>query len=115
MSGADVETRMEAIATRIEGSQAALEAAILDQSTLLRLFLDRLDKLLETQAPKDDSGPTMQEFLAEIVLRLGENTAILRKLDRHLTGGDGGQTATAYRAIGVARDPHDSTVEDVPS
>jgi hypothetical protein len=79
MSGADVETRMEAIATRIEGSQAALEAAILDQSTLLRLFLDRLDKLLETQAPKDDSGPTMQEFLAEIVLRLGENTGVFQK------------------------------------
>jgi hypothetical protein len=79
MSGADVETRMEAIATRIEGSQAALEAAILDQSTLLRLFLDRLDKLLETQAPKDDSGPTMQDFLAEIVLRLGENTGVFQK------------------------------------
>jgi hypothetical protein len=114
MSGADVETRMEAIATRIEGSQAALEAAILDQSTLLRLFLDRLDQLLESQAPKDDSGPTMQEFLAEIVLRLGENTAILRKLDRHLTGGDAGDGVGRHQASDNARHLHGVTVDDVP-
>jgi hypothetical protein len=114
MSGADVETRLEAIATRIESSQAALEAAILDQSTLLRLFLDRLDKLLESQAPKDDSGPTMQEILAEIVLRLGENTAILRKLDRHLLGGNGGPNAGGQPLSDKTRQIHGVTVEDAP-
>lgn len=76
--------RLEALAGRIEAGQAALHEAILGQSTLLRLFIERLEALLPSQEAGDGNGPTLQEILAEVVVRLGANTTILRKLDLRL-------------------------------
>jgi hypothetical protein len=86
MSQPRPESHAEALIARVEASQTALEGSILEQTTLLRLFLDKIELLLESQAPKDGNGPTIQEILAHIALRLGEQTTILRKIDRHISG-----------------------------
>jgi hypothetical protein len=97
MGDANVESRLGALVSRIETTQTAFEGSLLEQSTLLRLFMDKLDLLLASQSKDDDNGPTIQELLAEIVLRLGESTSLLRKLDRHISRTEGSDGDHGHR------------------
>lgn len=52
------------------------------QGETLRLIAERLGMILEKLTPEVSDGPTMQELLAELVTRVGDNGALLRRIDR---------------------------------
>ena len=83
---ADKESSMTDDAKRIlarmdedrEATQQALEA----QCEMLRLVLSQVSLILEALTAKVGDGPTLQEILAELVARIAENAAVLRRIDR---------------------------------
>jgi hypothetical protein len=67
---------------RIREEQAEILTALRGQGELLRLLTERLGAALEKLVPQEESGPTLQEIMAEMVLQLGDSNAILRRIDR---------------------------------
>ncbi len=74
--------RLEAGQADLTSGQAKIAGAQETQNQLLRLIAERLGLLLEKLTPQIGEGPTMQELLAELVRRVGENEAFLRRIDR---------------------------------
>ncbi|WP_158744961.1 hypothetical protein [Acidisphaera sp. L21] len=75
--------------TRIIGGQDELKAgqteiasALAAHSEILRLLAEQLSIVIEKLTPAPGDGPTMQELLAELVARVGDNGALLRRIDR---------------------------------
>ena len=75
--------------TRILGEQAELKAGQAEiagtleaHGQLLRLVSEQLRIIIEKLTPEVGEGPTMQELLAELVARVGDNGARLRRIDR---------------------------------
>ena len=75
--------------TRIIGGQDELKAgqteiasALAAHSEILRLLAEQLSIVIEKLTPEPGEGPTLQELLAELVARVGDNGALLRRIDR---------------------------------
>ena len=64
----------------------------------MRLIAERLGLVLEKLTPVVGEGPTLQELLAELVMRVGENGAFLRRIDRRT------ESMAMSLAGGVTRD-----------
>lgn len=73
---------MAAAHTALKDGQMKIIDALGAQSQLLRLIAEQLRVLLEKLTPEIGEGPTMQELLAELVVRVGDNGALLRRIDR---------------------------------
>ena len=74
---------------RIETGQAELKAGqeiiakILEgQGDLLRTVVERLGLILEKLYPEATEGPTLHELLAEMVIRMGDQSVLLNRIDR---------------------------------
>jgi hypothetical protein len=68
--------------TDLTHGQREIIAVLGTQGELLRLIAERLGILLEKLTPEIGAGPTMQELLVELVTRVGDNGALLRRIDR---------------------------------
>jgi hypothetical protein len=68
--------------TDLKRGQGEIIAVLGTQGEVLRLIAERLGILLEKLTPEIGEGPTMQELLAELVTRVGDNAALLRRIDR---------------------------------
>ena len=75
-------TKTDEALERLETGQEALTAAVAAQGEVLRTIAEQLALLLERLTPKPTDGPTLQELLAELVGRVGDNGALLRRIDR---------------------------------
>jgi hypothetical protein len=82
-------TEMTEIVARIAGGQDELKAeqaqiasTLAAQSQVLRLISEQMAIVIEKLTPELGDGPTMQELLAELVARVGDNGALLRRIDR---------------------------------
>ena len=82
-------TEMTEILARIAGGQNELKAeqaqiasTLAAQSQVLRLISEQMAIVIEKLTPEVGDGPTMQELLAELVARVGDNAALLRRIDR---------------------------------
>jgi len=84
MAADTTETMAELIAgqTDLKRGQGEIIAVLGMQGDVLRLIAERLGILLEKLTPEVGEGPTMQELLAELVTRVGDNAALLRRIDR---------------------------------
>ena len=78
----EVLTQLAAGQMALKDGQAEIIDALGAQSQLLRLIAEQLRILLEKLTPEIGEGPTMQELLAELVVRVGDNGALLRRIDR---------------------------------
>jgi len=68
--------------TDLRHGQAEIIATLGMQGQVLRLITERLCILLGKLTPEVGEGPTLQEMLAELVTRVGDNGALLRRIDR---------------------------------
>lgn len=66
----------------LKTGQAEIIGTLQTQGEALRLIAERLGMILEKLTPEVGDGPTMQELLAELVVRVGDNGALLRRVDR---------------------------------
>ncbi len=84
MAADTTETMAELMAgqTDLKRGQGEIIAVLGTQGEVLRLIAERLGILLEKLTPEIGEGPTMQELLAELVTRVGDNAALLRRIDR---------------------------------
>ena len=57
-------------------------SALAAQGQVLRLVSEQLGIVIAKLTPEIGEGPTMQELLAELVARVGDNAALLRRIDR---------------------------------
>ena len=86
--GATVESATELLADlkagqeEIKAGQERLQNALAGHGDLLRMIAERLGLVLEKLYPAETEGPTLQELLAEMVGRLGDNTVLLTRIDR---------------------------------
>ncbi len=74
--------RLEAGQADLKSGQAEIAATLTAQSAVLRLIAEQLRVVLEKLTPQIGEGPTIEELLAELVKRVGENGAFLRRIDR---------------------------------
>jgi len=66
----------------LKDEQAKMLGALAAQSQVLRLISEQMAIVIEKLTPEIGEGPTMQELLAELVARVGDNAALLRRIDR---------------------------------
>jgi hypothetical protein len=66
----------------LKAAQAEMVGALAAQSRVLRVVSEQLSVVIEKLTPELGEGPTMQELLAELVARVGDNGALLRRIDR---------------------------------
>ncbi|WP_159013278.1 hypothetical protein [Acidisoma sp. S159] len=66
----------------LTAEQAQIASTLAAQSQVLRLISEQLGIVIEKLTPELGDGPTMQELLAELVARVGDNGALLRRIDR---------------------------------
>ena len=78
----EVLAQLAAGQTALKDGQAEIIDSLGAQSQMLRLIAEQLRVLLEKLTPEIGEGPTMQELLAELVVRVGDNGALLRRIDR---------------------------------
>ena len=78
----EILTQLAAGQTGLKDGQTAIITTLGEQSQLLRLIAEQLRILLEKLTPEIGEGPTQQELLAELVARVGDNGALLRRIDR---------------------------------
>ena len=62
--------------------QAEMARTLATHTQVLRLICEQLAIVIEKLTPEAGDGPTLQELLAELVVRVGDNGAILRRIDR---------------------------------
>jgi hypothetical protein len=84
MAADKTETMAELMAgqTDLKRGQGEIIAVLGTQGEVLRLIAERLGILLEKLTPEIGERPTMQELLAELVTRVGDNGALLRRIER---------------------------------
>jgi hypothetical protein len=66
----------------LKAAQAEMVSALAAQGQVLRLVSEQLGIVIAKLTPEIGEGPTMQELLAELVARVGDNAALLRRIDR---------------------------------
>jgi hypothetical protein len=66
----------------LKAGQAQIISTLGKQTEILRLIAEQLSLVLEKLTPQVGEGPTLQELLAELVARVGDNGALLRRIDR---------------------------------
>jgi hypothetical protein len=66
----------------LTAGQAQIIGTLGRQTEILRLIAEQLSLVLEKLTPQVGEGPTLQELLAELVARVGDNGALLRRIDR---------------------------------
>ena len=67
-------TKKDEALERLQSGQEALTTAVAALGEVLRSIAEQLALVLD--------GPTLQELLAELVGRVGDNGALLRRIDR---------------------------------
>ena len=66
----------------LKSEQAQIAGTLEAQGAILRLLAEQLGVVIEKLTPELGDGPSMQELLAELVARVGDNGALLRRIDR---------------------------------
>ena len=66
----------------LQAGQTEIIETLNTQAQVLRLIAEQLGIIIEKLTPAVSEGPTMQELLAELVVRVGDNAALLRRIDR---------------------------------
>ena len=74
--------RIEAGQAEQRAEHAEMAKALDSHGEQLRVIADRLGLIIEKLYPEATEGPTLQELLAEIVMRLGDQTVLLNRIDR---------------------------------
>ena len=82
MKVGDVLKALGEVRSELKAGQDATLAAVQQQGEVLRLIAERLGLVLEKLYPEESDGPSLQELLAELVGRMGDNTALLRRIDQ---------------------------------
>ena len=82
MKTGDVLKVLGEVRSELKAGQDATLAAVQQQGEILRLIAERLGLVLEKLYPEESDGPNLQELLAELVGRTGDNTALLRRIDQ---------------------------------
>jgi hypothetical protein len=90
------------VLAQIEAGQEAIHDAVAAQGETLRLILERLGLILERLTPDAGDGPTLTDLLTELVGRVGENWAMLRRIDMRTQGMASDVAAEVIRAITTA-------------
>jgi hypothetical protein len=62
--------------------QTEMAGTLATHTQVLRLISEQLAIVIEKLTPEAGDGPTLQELLAELVARVGDNGALLRRVDR---------------------------------
>ncbi len=75
MKTGDVLKALGEVRSELKAGQDATLAAVQQQGEVLRLIAERLGLVLEKLYPEESDGPNLQELLAELVGRTGDNTA----------------------------------------
>jgi hypothetical protein len=78
----DILTRILGGQDELKAGQAAIAGTLEAHGQVLRLISEQLGVIIEKLTPELGDGPTLQELLAELVVRVGDNTALLRRIDR---------------------------------
>jgi hypothetical protein len=66
----------------LKAGQAEMAGTLATHTQVLRLISEQLAIVIEKLTPEAGDGPTLQELLAELVARVGDNGALLRRIDR---------------------------------
>jgi hypothetical protein len=66
----------------LKARQAEIAGTLEAHGQVLRLISEQVGILIEKLTPDPGDGPTLQELLAELVARAGDNGALLRRIDR---------------------------------
>jgi hypothetical protein len=66
----------------LKAGQTEMAATLTAHTGVLRLLSEQLAIVIEKLTPEASDGPTLQELLAELVVRVGDNGALLRRIDR---------------------------------
>jgi hypothetical protein len=66
----------------LKAGQAEIAGTLEAHGEILRLVSEQLGIIIEKLTPELGDGPTLQELLAELVARVGDNGALLRRIDR---------------------------------
>ena len=90
------------ILAQMEAGQEAIRDAVAAQGETLRLILERLRLILERLTPDAGDGPTLTDLLTELIGRVGENWAMLRRIDVRTEGMASDVAAEVIRAITTA-------------
>src|ERR1700692_2918984 len=75
-------TKADEALERLQSGQEALTTAVAALGEVLRSIAEQLALVLERLTPQASDGPTLQELLAELVGRGGDNGALLRRIGR---------------------------------
>jgi hypothetical protein len=78
----EILTQLAADQADIRAGQPEIIETLNTQAQVLRLIAERLGVIIEKLTPEVGEGPSMQELLAELVVRVGDNAALLRRIDR---------------------------------
>ncbi len=82
MESTEMLTRIIGGQDELKAGQAEIAGTLAAQSQTLRLIADQLSVLIEKLTPELGDGPTLQELLAELVAKVGDNGALLRRIAR---------------------------------
>ena len=91
--------RLEASQAELKVGQQGIAKALDAQGELLRSIVERLGLILEKLYPEAAEGPTLQELLAEMVVRLGDQSVLLNRIDRRAESMASSLPADVVRAI----------------
>ena len=78
----DILIRISRGQDELKAEQAQIAGTLEAHGAILRLLSEQLGVVIEKLTPELGDGPTMQELLAELVARVGDNGALLRRIDR---------------------------------
>jgi hypothetical protein len=78
----DILTRILGGQDELKAGQTAIAGTLAAHGQVLRLISEQLGIIIEKLTPELGDGPTLQELLAELVARVGDNGALLRRIDR---------------------------------
>ncbi|NPD66327.1 hypothetical protein HN018_23435 (plasmid) [Lichenicola cladoniae] len=81
-TSSEILAQLAAGQTDLQAGQTEIIETLNTQAQVLRLIAERLGVIIEKLTPAVSEGPTMQELLAELVTRVGDNAALLRRIDR---------------------------------
>ncbi len=95
----EILTQLAAGQANLQNGQAEIIGTLGAQGQVLRLIAERLGIILEKLTPEIGEGPTLQELLAELVARVGDNGALLRRIDRRTESMATGLPDAVVRAV----------------